>query len=417
MAETRNDTIAAIATARGRGGIAVIRISGPDAFSIAGKVVGRDPRDTPRSARGSDPTVRFARTPIDDLLVLTFPHPHSYTGEDVVELQSHGGTIVPEQLLEACFKAGARLANKGEFTLRAFLNGKMDLSAAESVIDLVDAKTDRAAADARNRLNGSLYKEYRSLYENALAISAELEHSLDVDDSDLPPDFFSQLESRVQALRECINALLKRGKEGRILREGALVVLAGPPNAGKSSLLNALLGTNRAIVSDVPGTTRDSIEEYLNIDGWPIRLADTAGLRDTTDSIEEEGVSRAKDLIAKADLVLDLTGEIHAKCDLDRVEGKLNVSAKTGEGLEELKRYIVSHLVGVDFSPRRDPKSPTPSDREIQLLQGTRTLLSAELADPVLAANALRAAAETLGSLTGAIYPRTSLTTCSPASV
>ncbi len=382
------DTIAAIATAPGRGGVAVIRISGCDAFAVGEKVAGK----LPRPGRFG-----FRQLAADDVLVLAFKSPRSYTGEDVVEIHSHGGAVVPRQILKLCLEQGARLARRGEFTERAFLNGKMDLSEAESVIELVDAKTDRAAEDARKRLNGEKSLVYRALYETALALSADLEHALDIDEGELPDGFMAAAGARMASLADALMREIRRAETGRMLRDGALVVLAGPPNAGKSSLMNALLGRHRAIVSDIPGTTRDSIEEYLDLDGIPVRLADTAGLRETADEIEREGVRRARDLIAAADYVIDLAGNVHTKCDLGRIEGKLNVSAVTGEGLDELRRDIASHL---ERSP--DP-GPTPSEREAALLtEARRALVWHE--DPVLCANAARDAARTLGRLTGAEY-------------
>lgn len=384
----RGDTIAAIATAPGRGGIAVVRISGPDAYEVGSKVAGKLP-----------PPGRFAfrRLEADDVVVLVFKSPNSYTGEDCVEIQSHGGSVIPRKILSFCFAAGARLARKGEFTERAFLNGKMDLSEAESVIELVDAKTDRAAHDARMRLSGGKTKEYRDLYREVLAIGTELEHSLDVDESDLPPGFMEEIASRTATAKGRLDQLVARAAEGRILREGALVVLAGPPNAGKSSLMNALLGANRAIVSSIPGTTRDTIEEYLDLDGYPVRLVDTAGLRETADEIESEGIRRAKELIGRADYVIDLDGNVHTKCDLGRVEGKINVSAVTGEGLDALKADILAKLA------LRPEAGPTPSARETSLLSAAANRLYPER-DIILAANNLRAAGEFLGQLTGAVY-------------
>ena len=299
------DTIAALATAPGRGGVAVVRISGPDAWEVAGRVLGRPICD---AQAGRFFFSRFGEA--DSGLVLVFKGPHSYTGEDVVEFQGHGGSVAPRRVLEACFAAGARLARRGEFTERAFLNGKLDLSAAEAVIDLVDARTDRAAADAQARLAGALSQRYESLYAEALELSGRLEHLLDVSEEEMPEGTMETIAADIEQLRQRIDRLLATAHEGRILREGALVVLAGAPNAGKSSLMNALLGTRRAIVSDVAGTTRDTIEEGLDLDGWPVRLVDTAGLRETADVIEAEGVARAESQIAEADLVIALDCDV-----------------------------------------------------------------------------------------------------------
>ena len=421
---TRNDTIAAIATAPGRAGVAVVRVSGPDAFAVGGRVAGR----------ALSPGLRFVRTPYDECLVLGFRNPKSYTGEDVVEFQCHGGDVTPRRILEACFAAGARLAHRGEFTERAFLNGKLDCVQAESVLDLINAKTSRAADAALAGLSGRSRENYRALYETALALSTQLEHALDISEEELPESFFADIRAQFTSLVSRLTSSLSHAHEGKLLRKGALVVLAGPPNAGKSSLLNALLGENRAIVSEVPGTTRDSIEEWMDLEGYPVRLVDTAGLRATGDAIEAEGVRRSEALIAQADVVVDFSSRdipvacslgqsqqrgrdipvacekenvihIHSKCDLSYGEG-LNVSAKTGEGLDALKQRIVEILRAQSSLSDGDD---SPSERAMAVLLEVKTLLSSVSVagadcDLVLAANALRQAAESLGTLVGATY-------------
>lgn len=399
------DTIAAVATAPGRGGVAVVRVSGAEAFSLARTITGREPepgRITLRALRAADGSL------IDRAVVLAFKAPASYTGEDTIEFQCHGGTVTPRRVLDACFAAGARLARRGEFTERAFLNGRIDLSAAESVIELVDARTDRAADDALARQSGERMRAYRSLYERALTLSGALEHSLDVDEGELSAQFVADNAAELEGLAGDIDRALASARAGRLLREGALVVLAGAPNAGKSSLMNALLGTRRAIVSDAPGTTRDSIEEGLDIDGWPIRLVDTAGLRDAADVVEAEGVKRAEELIASADVVLaldcDIPGalKLHSKCDLSAGEG-INVSSLTGEGIDVLKDAIASRLA--EIAAVAGDASATASERERSLLSEARASLElAEADDPVLMADAVRSAAEVLGQLVGAVY-------------
>ncbi len=424
------DTIAAVATAPGAAGVAVVRVSGPDAFAVAAKVAGATKGRAPAGARANGPLalVRPLRDAAGDVIdatavVLLFRAPRSYTGEDVVELQCHGGVVTPRRVLEACFAAGARPARRGEFTERAFLNGKLDLDQAESVLDLIEAKTDRAADAALDGLAGRRARDGRALYEQALAVSSELEHALDIDEGELPPEFFARVRASLAELDAALAAALKRLGEGRILRDGATVVLAGPPNAGKSSLLNALVGESRAIVSDVPGTTRDAIEAWIDLEGWPVRLVDTAGLRETTDAIESEGVARATRLIEQADVVVELGGSgvvsdgggsresivINAKCDLWRSETLLNVSAKTGEGIVELKRAIVSAL---ERRAARSASEPGLGDAErgaatlLAARQGLAPLLAAcgEEFDLVLAGNVVRGVAESLGALVGATY-------------
>ena len=407
-----SDTIAAIATAPGRGGVAVVRVSGPDAWEVARNVSGR--------AIGSSDAGRFCHCDFRDAdgaiadsgLLLVFKSPASYTGEDVVEFQGHGGSVAPRRVLEACFAAGARLARRGEFTERAFLNGKLDLSAAEAVIDLVDARTDRAADDAQARLRGALSDRYEALYSDAIEASSRMEHLLDVDESEIPDGTMESYLADINGMKERIRALLGTAHEGRILRDGALVVLAGAPNAGKSSLMNALLGERRAIVSDIAGTTRDSIEEGLDVDGWPIRLVDTAGLRDTEDVVEAEGVVRAEELMSKADIVIaldcDVPGSIrvHAKCDLDgdRSDGAvLNVSSRTGEGLSELRRKIADRLRSLSSEASEEVADVTARHTDL-LGKALAALEGTDPSDPVLAANALRRAAQFIGEIVGKTY-------------
>lgn len=424
-----NETIAAIATAPGRGGVAVVRISGPDAFRVAAAVCGRRV-EAAQAGRFFHSTFRDPAfgSPLDDGLLLVFAAPRSYTGEDVVELQGHGGSVAPRRVLEACLAAGARLARRGEFTERAFLNGRLDLGAAEAVIDLVDAKTARAADDAVARLAGAASRPFERMYADAIDLSSRVEHALDFSEDELPPGFDAALAAGVDALSSRVEAKLSTAREGRILREGALVVLAGPPNAGKSSLLNALLGADRAIVSATAGTTRDAIEDWAEIGGWPVRLVDTAGLRATGDAVEAEGVARAEDLIARADLVLRLSPadaepsaagaagdspreiRVCSKCDLGAMSssGARRVSSRTGEGLDALRGDIANRLA--KLAARRDEETGadvTTRQRACLLdAQGAlaRARSALDLPDLVLAANELRAAAEAIGRVLGKVY-------------
>lgn len=405
------DTIAAIATAPGRGGVAIVRVSGSEAFSIAERLTG---------IRDQGPGIRVGRIAhVDEGVILFFKGPHSYTGEDVVEFQCHGGAVTPRRILEACLAAGARLARRGEFTERAFLNGKLDYGQAESVLDLIDAKTARAADAALEGLAGRKRRALKALYDRALDLSTQLEHALDVAEDELPAGFLASVASSASSLKSSLRDAIRRSTEGRLLQRGALVVLAGPPNAGKSSLLNALLEENRAIVSDIPGTTRDSIEAWIDLDGWPIRLVDTAGLRESADEVEGEGVKRAEELLLKADLVLWMGTpsfvsrlpsrvlRLHPKCDLGRGDG-LNVSAKTGEGLDELKRAIVAKLetqIAASDAGEAPEGDVVAYQEALALLDGGRETEDARRdEDLVLLANAVRAAAERLGAAVGATY-------------
>ena len=423
---TFGDTIAAISTAPGKAGVAVIRVSGPDSFAILARLTGR----AASPGRVVCAEVREPggdRRAIDRAVILAFAAPHGYTGEDAVEFQCHGGAVTPRRVLEACFAAGARLARRGEFTERAFLNGRLSLSEARSVLDLIDAKTVRAADAALRGLSGEGDREARALYDRALALAADVEHSLDVEEGALPEGFLAGVSRDFAAFRSAVAEAARRAREGRILREGALVALAGAPNAGKSSLMNALLGTNRAIVSATPGTTRDSIEEWLDVDGWPVRLVDTAGLRETADAIEGEGVRRAEALVAEADVVLALapagepaapvrTGRatalaVTSKCDLARGPG-INVSAVTGEGLDALRAAIASALDaraaegGSGGGPEDDGSG---RDARLAALEGalaaTEGFGGALREDAlVMLGGALRRACEILGSTFGATY-------------
>ena len=456
-----SETIAAISTPPGRGGVAVVRVSGPAAFAVAARLTGRrvdaslagrffhsaffkvvkmfkDPNVF--NALNAPATLNALNAPttlndlkdskglkdlksvgelLDDGLVLVFASPHSYTGEAVVEFQCHGGSVAPRRVLEACLAAGARLARRGEFTQRAFVNGRLDLSAAEAVIDLIDAKTDRAADDAVARLGGAASAGFEALYAVALDISVRLEHSLDFSEDELPGDFADNLARDLSSLRSRIAARLATAREGRLLREGALVVLAGPPNVGKSSLLNALLGERRAIVSDTAGTTRDFIEESMEIGGWPVRLVDTAGLRAAGDVIEAEGVGRAEELIAKADLVLSLEESpgspnkddrvlhVLSKCDLHpavQATHSLPVSALTGEGWPELRAAIADRLEKLT-AKGEEASGADVTTRQKELLQvAADALARVDVGDLVVAANEARVAAESLGKILGKVY-------------
>lgn len=403
------ETIAAISTAPGRGGVAVVRVSGDEAFDVVRRVTGKVP------APGR---IALGKVRGDDCVLLAFKGPNSYTGEDVAEIQCHGGAIAPARALAACISAGARLARRGEFTERAFLNGKLPLEAAQGVLDLIDAKTDRAAENAIRGFAGEKTRRLRAIYDDALDISSSLEHVLDIDEGDLPDGFFAEMGNRIDALKASISTALKKIKEGKILREGALVVLAGAPNAGKSSLLNALLGENRAIVSAVAGTTRDSIEEWMDMNGWPVRLVDTAGVRSSDDEIEAEGIRRTEKLMDDAVLIVALGPGIdmerygrkailiHPKCDLGGENGKINVSSKTGEGLDELKRAIVARLEQICENNALPAEQGGADEADSAALYRALAFLdeAASAIDSVILANCVRSASSVIGERIGAEY-------------
>ena len=299
------ETIAAISTPIGEGAIALVRVSGEKAVAVADCIFrgSGKPSQIPSHAQRFGEIVEDDRS-IDQVLLSVHRAPASYTGEDLVEISCHGGILVTSQVLEACLRAGARAARPGEFTERAFLNGKMDLTQAEAVIDMIRARTDLALRSAHEQLEGRLGSEIRKIRGQLVELLAHLEAAIDFPEEGIAPDEGAQLRGRLDSVRERIRGLLATAEQGRILREGVRAVIYGPSNAGKSSLLNRLLGYDRAIVSPQPGTTRDTIEEVINLRGIPIRLLDTAGLRDSADEIERVGMARTERSLAAADLLL-----------------------------------------------------------------------------------------------------------------
>lgn len=306
---TSDDTISAIATAIGEGGIGIIRISGSKAIAIADKLFtsrsGKKVTDFPshQVMYGNiiDP---FTGETIDEVILLVMRAPRSYTCEDVVEIQCHGGPVPLKRILDLTLAQGARLAEPGEFTKRAFLNGRLDLAQAESVIDIIRSKTDTSLKIAVGNLSGRLSEQVRNLRQSILRMLAQLEAAIDYPEEDIEEAAAADVAQLIIEAKSQLTTLLATAQTGRILREGLSTVIIGKPNVGKSSLLNALLREKRAIVTDIPGTTRDIIEEYVNIGGVPLKIIDTAGIRDTADVVEQIGVERAKALVDQADLIL-----------------------------------------------------------------------------------------------------------------
>jgi tRNA modification GTPase len=299
------ETIAAISTPAGEGAIALIRISGEGAIAVADLIFrGKEkPSEFPSHTQRLGEIAEGERM-IDQVLVAVHRAPASYTGEDLVEISCHGGILVTARVLETCLRAGARAAGPGEFSERAFLNGKMDLTQAEAVMDLIRAQSDLALRSAHEQLEGRLGAEVREIRAQLIDLLAHVEAAIDFPDEDIAPDAGNKLRARLDSIRKKMEDLLATAEQGRILREGIRAVIYGPTNAGKSSLLNRLLGYDRAIVSERPGTTRDTIEEVINLCGIPIRLLDTAGLRDSVDELEREGMARTEKSVATADLLL-----------------------------------------------------------------------------------------------------------------
>ena len=358
--EVSRDTIAAIATPPGRGGIGIVRVSGPAVAAIAGALLGTLP--PPRRATLKGFRDRAGEL-IDQGIALYFPAPHSYTGEPVLELQGHGGAVITQAVLAACLDAGARLADPGEFTRRAFLEGKLDLAQAEAVADLIDASSREAARCALRSLSGEFSAAIRRLVDELAELRALTEAMLDFPEEEVDALHREDAAARLRGVRERLSEVLAKSRQGTLLRTGIHVVLAGRPNVGKSSLLNRLAGEERAIVTPIAGTTRDALREPMLIDGVPVVLVDTAGLRAAAGLVERLGIERTRQEMQRADLVLAVheAGEpattapdvppaarridVYNKADLVPAfrppEGALAVSAKTGEGLDALRRAIL----------------------------------------------------------------------------
>jgi tRNA modification GTPase len=311
----RLDTIAAVATAPGRGGIGVVRVSGGSLLPLAEALSGKSPR--PRTATLTD-FLAADGSVIDNGLLLYFPAPRSFTGEDVLELHGHGGNVVLQMLLARCLDLGARLAEPGEFTRRAYLNGKLDLAQAEAVIDLIDASTAAAARSAMRSLQGEFSQEVRALLDRLVELRTLAEATLDFPDEEI--DFLESADalSRLKTLQAKITEITERARQGHLLQGGLHVVLAGQPNVGKSSLLNRLAGDELAIVTPLAGTTRDVVRGTLHVEDIPLHVIDTAGLREPGDEIERIGIGRAWREIEKADIVVLLVDARQGVCDADR---------------------------------------------------------------------------------------------------
>ncbi len=368
-----SDAIVALATPPGRAALALIRLSGRGAFAIAARCLAPFHADPPRRLFRAQLHHPTSGEPVDQVLAVCFPSPHSYTGEDLVELSTHGGLLVPAEAVAALAVAGARPAEPGEFTRRAVLNGKMDLLQAEATADLIDAGAPAQRRRALQQLDRGLSQRLDALRGEILELEALLAYEIDFPEEDEGPVRPERVTNAWRTARERVARLLRTAPEGERLREGALLVIAGPPNAGKSSLFNALLGRERAIVTEVPGTTRDAIEAYAAIDGFPFRLVDTAGLRDSDDRVERLGIEVSWKYLEAADLVLycEEAGDagkgmgdafvsrcrapvviVRTKSDLppsDRPTVRpsdLRVSVVTGDGLTELRHRLAEVAFG-----------------------------------------------------------------------
>jgi tRNA modification GTPase len=371
------ETIAAISTPAGEGAIALVRISGPDAVRIADTIFrGKEkPSQFASHVQHLGEIVNAAGELVDQVMISVHRAPSSYTGEDVVEVACHGGTLVTAKVLETCLRAGARAARPGEFTERAFHNGKMDLTQAEAVIDLIRARSDLALRSATEQLEGKLGQKIAEIRQSMIDLLAHIEASVDFSEEGISPDKDEQLRQRIESTSAEIRALLATADYGRLLRDGVRIVIYGATNAGKSSLLNRLLGYERVIVSETHGTTRDTIEEAMNLQGIPVRLLDTAGLRASTSHVEREGIARTERSLQTADLrlhVLDRNAPppphfgqqgtngndllVLNKSDLSehaawRDTEAVRLSCLTGEGMVELEKAILSRIGKQNLRP------------------------------------------------------------------
>ncbi len=426
-------TIAGISTALQKGGIAVIRISGDDAFLIADKVFkGKTKLADSESHRIHYGKVYDGEKIIDECLCSVFKGPKSYTAEDVVEINVHGGIISARRTLEAVLKAGAVSAKAGEFTMRAFLNGRIDLSKAEAVSDIIDSKTDLSRSAAVNQLSGKLSSAINSIREKLIEIMGYISVSTDFPDEDADSLSGISVLSELSELKKKTKELLLNADKGIILREGAVCAICGKPNVGKSSLLNELSGEEKAIVTSIPGTTRDIIEEYVNIRDIPLKIADTAGIRENADEVEKIGVKKALEYVKKADLCLFLTdnsreftendreileiikekphivvvnkADKEKKCILPEKTDGIYISVKEKKGIEELKDLIYEKVMGKDFSENsvmitneRHKEAVILADMEIEKAIST---IESGLSEDMAYINLERAASH-LGEITG----------------
>ena len=422
-----HDTIAAISTPFGEGAIAMIRMSGPQAIAIVEPLF----RAKKRAVELPSHLQQFGRIfdggdKVDDVLLSIHRGPHSYTGEDVVEISGHGGILVARRILEALLKNGARAANPGEFTQRAYLNGRMDLTQAEAVMDLISAQTDLALRAAHEQLEGRLGIVIRSIREELVSILAHVEAFIDFPEEDIDPHTGARLLERIAQVRAEVQRLQTTAAQGRVLREGLRTVIYGAPNVGKSSLLNLLLGYERAIVSDRPGTTRDVIEEVINLRGIPLRLIDTAGVRNGADVVEQLGMERTRREVERAGMVLHLfaadeppptrldgpaANEIVVLNKIDLSEhpawngvGAVRISCLARTGLEQLEQTIVDRVFGGgverDWALAINARHNACLDTALNFLQAAESALQSG-ALPEIIAEELRSALDAVGDIVG----------------
>jgi tRNA modification GTPase len=432
LPDPHRTTIAAIATPPGTGAVSLIRLSGPEAVRIADMATdGRVSSQIPRSARHCRVRDAAGET-IDDGLLTVFPGPHSFTGEETVEFTGHGGVLATREVLGRFLACGALPAAPGEFTRRAFLNGKLDLTQAEGVMDLISAQTRLSLRAARSQLEGTLGRRTTEARDQLLETLAHLEAWIDFPEEDIDPQTGASLRSRVRSVLSAVDSLLATADQGRVLREGVRTVIYGEPNVGKSSLLNRLLGFERAIVSNIAGTTRDTIEETINLNGIPLRLVDTAGVREAGDMIEAEGIQRTVRQIEAADLLLEIADAstprptdavfpassakhllVLNKSDLGEHPSwagtaAVRLSCQTGSGFDALSQAIHDslHFGDVDWGEQAiaiNARHQASLVLARNALTAALDLLEDPSADPELAAIDLREALDALGEIPGRV--------------
>lgn len=430
------ETISAIATAAGAAGVGIIRLSGDDAINIADKIFDRPLTQAEHGKIIFGHVKNFSGVIVDEAIALVMRAPKSYTRENVVELQCHGGSVVLREVLKLTFKVGARPADRGEFTKRAFLNGRIDLTQAQAVLDVIQAKTSAALTVAQNQLAGKTSETIREIRRAILNSVAHIEATIDFPEDDLDGVILSEVDQNIAAQIEKLNTLLKNQTAGKILREGLETAIIGKPNVGKSSLLNFFAKTERAIVTDIPGTTRDSIEEFVNVNGIPLKIIDTAGIRNSGDAVEKIGIARAKDCAQRAELILalfdgsrpldDEDEEIFkllhdrdalillTKIDLPQITTAddlakkipaaqiVELSLKSGVGIDKLLAAVGERVGTIDFEMSfvRDEREAELLRRAVNHLYEAQSTIRANIGVDFVAID-LHAALECLSELTG----------------
>lgn len=429
----QGETISAIATANGMAGVGIVRLSGATAIEVADKIF--TAANHKKLCDVDDRKIIFGHVKnfdgeiVDEAIILIMRAPKSYTKENVVEIQCHGGFEVLREILNLTFRAGARPAERGEFTKRAFLNGRIDLSQAQAVLDVIQAKTSAALNVAQNRLSGKTSKKIRDIRAKILNVLAHIDALIDFPEDEIDDVILEEIDATISAQIDELKKFLANQRQGKILREGLSTAIIGKPNVGKSSLLNFLTDSERAIVTEIPGTTRDSIEEFINVDGIPLKIIDTAGIRNSSDVVEKIGIDRAREVAANAELVLALFDSSRPLTDEDEEIFKLlkpessiilltksdlpastfnlqasslKISTKTGEGIDELLAAISKKVGAIDYESNfvRDEREADILRRAVKNLESARETIKSNVGIDFVAID-LRFALELFGEITG----------------